>query len=317
MNAPVNKDSIPADKTIVQIFLEGKKPATRNIYDYSLKRIARHLGTDDYINYPWQELRNKDVSNIRSWLLAQGESSYAATTMAALKGILETCYDNELITDANDYIRAVKACKIKVDQKPRPAAGRMLSPEEIAALLKTCMTGPRKRGTRDAAIIMLFAGCGLRRAEITTLTMKDFDPETGRLLVHGKGGKSRTNYVVNGVASAMSEWLKIRGSEWKDEHIFLSIYQTDELFPRAISRTSVWEMLKNRMKQAGLKNFTPHDLRRTFISNMIPLTDLVTVSQLVGHGRPEVTAGYDRRNETHKEDAAALLHIPFEKRGEL
>jgi integrase len=309
------KYSISADKTIVQIFLEGKKPSTRKIYDFSLKKIARYLGSDDYLNYPWQELRNKDVSNIRSWLLAQGESSYAATTMAALKGLLEACYDNELIKDANDYIRAVKACKIKVDEKPRPAAGRMLTAEEIAALLKTCKTGPRQRGLRDAAIIMLLAGCGLRKAEITTLTMKDYDPDTGRILIHGKGGKSRTNYVVNGVAAAMSEWLEIRGSE--PGPIFYVIYQSDELLPRPISRTSVWELLKIRGKQAGLKNFTPHDLRRTFISNMIPLVDLVTVSQLVGHGRPEVTAGYDRRNETHKEDAAALLHIPFEKRGEL
>jgi integrase len=316
MAGSTTNESIP-DKTIVQTFLEGKKPSTRKVYEYSLKRIAHHQGKDDYIHYPWQDLRNKDVTNIRAWLLATGETSYAATTMAALKGILEACFDNELIIDANDYLRAVKACRIKIDQKPRPAAGRMLTPEEIAALLGTCRIGPRRRGIRDAAIIMLLVGCGLRRAEITTLTMKDYDPNSKQLLIHGKGGKSRTNYVVNGVAGALSEWLKIRGSEWKDNHIFLSIYQTDELFPRAISKTSVWEMLKTRGKKAGMRNFTPHDLRRTFISNMIPLTDLVTVSQIVGHGRPEVTAGYDRRNETHKEDAAGLLHIPFEKRGEL
>jgi integrase len=72
--------------------------------------------------------------------------------------------------------------------------------------------------------------------------------------------------------------------------------------------------LKNRGKEAGIKSFSSHDLRRTFISNMLPLTDLVTVSAWVGHSKPDVTLSYDRRNETRKIDAAGLLSIPFTPR---
>jgi integrase/recombinase XerD len=73
-------------------------------------------------------------------------------------------------------------------------------------------------------------------------------------------------------------------------------------------------MLKERGTAAGLQPFTPHDLRRTFISNMLNLTDLATVSRLAGHEDTKTTASYDRRPIEHVIEAAALMNIPFTPR---
>lgn len=305
------------DKTqnLVYLFLAGKNERSRGTYLYALNKVARHFGAISAYDFDWSKLRNEHTTVIRAWLLKQNKDTTANTTLAAVKGVLEKAYDLEMLS-AEDYLRAIKPCNVKVNQKPHPATGRMLTPDEIAALLKTCQTGPRKRGIRDAAIIMLLAGCGLCREEICTLLYSEYDQETGRLIVHGKGGKTRTAYLTNGTKEAMAEWLKLRGSE--PGPLFFNVLKVDTIFPRPIAKITIWKMIIDRGQIAGLENFSTHDMRRTFISELLAAgVDISTVSDLAGHTNVDTTKGYDRRGEDRKVDATSLLHIPFEKRGEL
>jgi integrase len=54
----------------------------------------------------------------------------------------------------------------------------------------------------------------MRRAEVVSLALADFDPETGRLTIHGgKGRKDRTTYVASGALEALHDWIVLRGRE--------------------------------------------------------------------------------------------------------
>jgi integrase len=65
----------------------------------------------------------------------------------------------------------------------------------------------------------------------------------------------------------------------------------------------------------GVKDFSPHDLRRTFISNLLDLgADISTMAWMEGHVSVETTARIDRRPEASKQKAAGLLHLPFHGR---
>ena len=85
------------------------------------------------------------------------------------------------------------------------APGRALSPVEARKLFEAA-------GARDAALLALAYGAGLRRAELAAARLADLDGDT--LRVHGKGRRERFAYLgANGCAAAVSAWIAVRGTE--------------------------------------------------------------------------------------------------------
>lgn len=80
--------------------------------------------------------------------------------------------------------------------------------------MEVCFNDPnRAMGARDAALMAILRGGGLRREEVVNLNLKDLDYSTGALKVRrGKGGKDRTVYLPTGLLKLVEDWLRIRGS---------------------------------------------------------------------------------------------------------
>ena len=75
---------------------------------------------------------------------------------------------------------------------------------------------------------------------------------------------------------------------------------------------SVAFILHRRQEQTGSATFTPHDLRRTFVSSLLEAgVDVFTVQKPAGHAESATIARYDRRDETAKRRAAQSLSLPL------
>jgi integrase len=161
-------------------------------------------------------------------------------------------------------------------------------------------------------LLAVLYGGGLRRSEVVALDVGDHTPETTELRVQrGKGQKGRLCYVTNGAKLALDAWLAVRGPEpgplfWPADG------RGRPLVNRRMTDQAVLLLLRRRAKQARVPAFTPHDLRRTSIGDLLDGgADMVTVQKLAGHANVQTTARYDRRGEEVKRRAAELLHVPF------
>ena len=85
--------------------------------------------------------------------------------------------------------------------------GRALGKRELQKLFVACAKDETAAGRRDAALIAVLYGGGLRRSEVVALDLADYQPETAELRIRrGKGQKGRVCY-----ATTARSWRSTRG----------------------------------------------------------------------------------------------------------
>ncbi len=125
--------------------------------------------------------------------------------------------------------------------------------------------------------------------------------------------KGSTTYLDGGAAAAIADWLAVRGAIAGP--LLCPVNKAGKITIRRLSDQAVLGALQKRATQATVKGFSPHDLRRTFISDLLDAgADIATVQRMAGHASPETTSRYDRRGEATKRRAASLLHLAYDSR---
>ena len=272
-------------------YLATLAPGSAATQGAALKALAALLRHPDPLSCPWQALGWHQVAALRQQLAARYAPATANRVLAALRGVLLACRRCGLLS-ADDYLRLIDIRPVRGQAAPR---GRMLEREEIAALLRACAADASPRGRRDAAILAVGLAGGLRRAEIAALDLADLAAD-GRLAVRrGKGAKDRAVYLAGDALALLRVWAATR----PPGPLFVAISRTGRpLDDRRLTPAAVRYVLLARCAQAGVAPATPHDLRRTLISNLLDRgVDLATAARVAGHASTDTTAGYDRRGE--------------------
>jgi integrase len=162
-------------------------------------------------------------------------------------------------------------------------------------------------------LLAVLYGAGLRRSEATAIQVGDYNATTGELRIIGaKGNKDRLAYVTNGARAAIDAWLAVRGPE--PGPLFLPINKGGRVTMRAMTDQAIYGVLVKRAQDAGIPHFSPHDLRRSCVGDMLDAgAEVSLVQQLAGHANVSTTLRYNRRPEHAKRKAAELLYVPFEQ----
>jgi len=300
-----------ADQNPALVYLRAMTPKARRVQANALNTIARLINPAlDLTSVNWELLEYQHAQAIRAELIERYSPASVNRMLSALRGVAKQAWLMGLASP-EQYFRVNEVGNVKGETLP---AGRALTSGEISALMQTCIIDQTPAGFRDAAIIAVLAVAGLRRNELVSLNLADFDPESGALkILHGKGNKQRKVFLDNGAAEALADWLILRGNE--PGALFLPINKAGKLTYKQLTDQAIYNMLKKRASQAGVSQFTPHDLRRTCITNLLEAdVDTLTVAAIAGHASTDTTRGYDRRPEAAKQRAAKRLHIPYKRR---
>lgn len=292
------------------VYLAGLAPGSRRTMRTSLDTLAMLLsGRADALAINWPALRFQHTAALRAQLASRYAAATANKVLSALRGVLRSAWRLGLMT-GEDYQRAADVASVSGSTLP---AGRALTADEISALMQACAADSSAAGARDAALLALLRTGGLRRAEICALDVADHDAATGELLVRGKRNKQRTAYVAGGAAEALADWLAVRGRA--PGALFCPVTKGGHVKLRRMHAEAIFNMLHKRARQAGVAALSPHDLRRTFVSDLLDAgADIATVQKLAGHASVNTTTRYDRRGEQVKRAAVALLPLPYQRR---
>ena len=287
--------------------------------------------------FPWEQIRAEHAKAIRASLAERFKYTTVNKTLSALRGVLREAWELGLM-ETEHYHRAAAVRAVK-GSSASAATGRSLGRGELRALIEACLVpvSPRKgeppivteKGQRDAAMVALGYGCGLRRDELASLFVGDLDLVQRRVVVRGKGNKERVVPIPPGAFHALRDYHGVRVgglvAPGGDASLLSPIYKDTPLFVRArrggrldrdadtLTGQAVYHVLRQRASEAGVAAFSPHDLRRTYVGDLLDEgADLSVAQQLAGHASPSTTAGYDRRGERAKEQAASRLDVPYD-----
>jgi len=296
----------PLDRHPAAVYLGSLSHGSRRTMRGALRTIAQILtAVPDELRMPWHLVDYAHATLVRTTLAEKLAPATANRMLAALRGVLKAAFKLGLVS-ADHYTRA---SMIEPVRGSRISKGRSLSSGELRALFEACApTAPG--GTRNAALLGLLYGAGLRRAEVVALDLADFDRQMGTLIINGKGRKQRRGHVTNGSLDALEAWLTFRGEE--PGPLFMPVVKGGKIERRRMSDGAVAELLRRLASKAKIADFSPHDVRRTFVGDLLDSgADIATVQQLAGHASPTTTSKYDRRGDRVRKKAAELLHVPF------
>lgn len=296
---------LPADPD-VQRYLDHarfeKRLAARTLtlYTLDLERLAQLAAG---VNVPLLQLQTAHIRRFVAQMHSAGRSGRGiALILSGWRGFFTWAGRQGLM--AHNPVQDVRAPKAP---KPLPKA---LGVDDAVRLAEFDHAGADPwLEARDAAMVELLYGCGLRVAELVGLDVSAssaalqagrgwLDLAAGELQVQGKGSKRRTLPLGSAAQEALQQWLALRaGSAAGALQPALFVGQRGT----RLTAQSIWQRLRRRSQWAGLAApVHPHMLRHSFASHLLQSSgDLRAVQELLGHASITTTQVYTRLDFQH------------------
>jgi len=195
-------ETVARDQNPAAVYLARLAPGSRRAMRAALETLAiiAHGPGAAAETFPWAALRYQHTQALRTALAARYAPSTANRQLSGLRGVLREAWRLGAMT-AEDYRRAADLEPVRAERLP---AGREVTAGELRALFVACGEDPTPAGARDAAILAVLYGGGLRRSEAVAVDLADFNPESGELRGpsdhapdDGLGGALRTPEASN------------------------------------------------------------------------------------------------------------------------
>jgi len=255
---------------------------------------AEHLGTAD--PEP-RALTPDDVRAYLGWLARRRlDRRTIARRLSALRGFFRhACREG--------WARANPAQAVGVPKRGRRLPA-VLQAEPLAAHLDGYRGAGGFLARREAALLELGYGAGLRVGEIAALAWSDL--EEGTVRVVGKGNKERRVPLTRAASSALAAWREEATAALGrlPARVFVSRQG------RAVSVRQIQRVVKRALAGvAEREGVSPHTLRHSFATHLLDRgADLMAVKELLGHESLSTTQLYTHLSRERLKAAYELAH---------
>jgi integrase/recombinase XerC len=246
--------------------------------------LAGHLGGAPSL----KDLAALSPADVRAFLAARRANNIGSRSlMRSLAGL--RAFGRFLERNGKGKVGALAAVRAPKIGKtlPRPlaiSAARGVADPDLAA-------GDGREPwihARDAAVLALLYGCGLRISEALGLTRADFDGRDA-LTVTGKGRKQRMVPLLPQVAKLVADYIALCPYDLPEQAALFVGAKGGPLSPRIV------QLAMARLRGAlGLpETATPHALRHSFATHLLARGgDLRSIQELLGHASLSTTQIY-------------------------
>lgn len=203
---------------------------------------------------------------------------------------------SKAVLDGTITFNPAAASRLQSHSRPRQVNARrplVLSAQQIDALVEAAV----KRTPSYAAVIATAAHTGARIRQVLAIRWCDIDQE--RKLIHLRGQINVEGTEIVAMKTAESERfvaLIPRRESYVGREGRMACWSADDdfVFYGSRHRPKDYGNLRRALavaaREAGLGKVRAHDLRHSFVSNLLPDGDLATISRAAGHANPHITA---------------------------
>ena len=226
------------------------------------------------------------VSDMRAWMAQERGRGIGARSLARALSAVKSFY--RWLSDREGFDpTAVLAARAPRYQRKLP---RPLSEDAAVAMLDTLdsQTAEPWIAARDAAVVTLLYGCGLRISEALSLRGADM-PLADVIRITGKGGKERLVPVIDAARDALTGYLRLCPFPIDPAAPVFRGARGGPLSPRLIQKA----MERARAALGLPATATPHALRHSFATHLLTAGgDLRAIQELLGHASLSTTQAY-------------------------
>ena len=265
-----------------------RAPRTVEAYRRDLLALATGLG---------RPAGSASRDELERYVAAMRADGLSASTIARRVAAIRSYFRHRVLLGlASDN----PAAELELPRRTRRLP-RTLSAGEAERLIQAA-AGTTPRALRDAALIELLYGAGLRVSEAVGLEKGGVDLDGRLVRCVGKGGKERVVPLGRAAAEAVRRYLA-RGRPYLDRR------HRPELFLNArggpLTRAGAFLILRRLAAKAGLdpERVHPHLLRHSFATHLLEGgADLRSVQEMLGHADLATTELYTHVSDTRRRE---------------
>ncbi len=233
------------------------------------------------------------TTDMRSWMAHLRRREVGARSVARKLSAVKSFYRWLARREGFEATAVLSARAPKFQKKlPRP-----LTEDAARAMIDTVemQSTDSWQGARDAAVVTLLYGCGLRISEALGLKGRDL-PLGSTLRILGKGGKDRLVPVLPVAVKAVETYLALCPYPVETDQALFRGARGGPLNPRIVTKVTE----KARMQLGLPASATPHAMRHSFATHLLDAGgDLRAIQELLGHASLSTTQAYTAVDEVH------------------